>query len=450
MRVARITRTATGSTHAIRRRFAPPLLALALALPALATQACGSSGSGSDAAPCDSVFAGKCGGKCAMDGDCAAGLYCGASGTCTADCASGAASCQTGLACSSSGRCVSSGGIGFTPGSLGGDGGAGATCAAETHRGEGIPLDMFVMWDRSGSMGEQVNGGVKWVAVTTAFNEFLADPLSAGISVGIQFFPLPAKPGEASDKNASCNIPDYATPAVPIAPLPGNAAALTQAFAAAGPAGYTPTRVSLSGAIEYARGWAQQHPAHKTIVVLQTDGQPNVCGSTVPSVVQVAAAGLSGTPSIQTYVIGVGTDRGGNVQAALAALSQIAQAGGTGQALMVDTTQNVEQQFIDAMNKIRGAALQSCEFQIPAAGASGPLDFGKVNVTFTPNGGTQSELLQAPGAAQCPAAGGWYYDDAAHPTRVLLCPSTCQAVKADPKAQVDLLLGCATKSVPIQ
>ena len=51
---------------------------------------------------------------------------------------------------------------------------------------------------------------------------------------------------------------------------------------------------ALQGAIQFAQGWAKQNPSHKTIVVLATDGEPNVCQSTIQAVTQTAAAGVAG------------------------------------------------------------------------------------------------------------------------------------------------------------
>jgi hypothetical protein len=313
-----------------------------------------------------------------------------------------------------------------------------APCAATTHQGEVVPLDIFVIWDRSGSMDDQVNGGRKWDQVVAAFEAFVNDPQSAGIGVGIQYFPLTAGSSSGSlpdDHNTSCNIPDYSIAAVPIAPLPDNATPILASIHALSPAGRTPTRVALEGAIDYARTWATQHPERKVIVLLQTDGQPNVCNSTVQAVSDVAATGMNGTPSIPTYVIGVGTE--------LQNLDQIAQAGGTAHAFIVDTSQNTTQQFIDAMNSIRGSAGMPCDFLIPPGAA---VDFAKVNVTFTPPGaGAPFQLLNAPTEADCdPVTGGWFYDNPAQPTRIRLCKSSCDAVTAQTNGRLDVLLGCST------
>src|SRR5262245_5062744 len=96
------------------RRFShSPLLSLALGLPLVTTIAAlsGSCGSGADGTPpCESVYAGKCGTTCFTDTSCPAGLYCGLSGTCTADCAKDAAQCGSGMVCDPHGRCVPPGG----------------------------------------------------------------------------------------------------------------------------------------------------------------------------------------------------------------------------------------------------------------------------------------------------------------------------------------------------
>jgi hypothetical protein len=330
-----------------------------------------------------------------------------------------------------------------------GSGGAGEqNCVAAVQTGEGIPLDMFVIWDRSGSMDDDVNGGTKWELVLAAFKAFVNDPGSAGIGVGLSYFPLfingSSGGGRRDDSNTVCDIQAYGQASVPIAPLPGNAPAITASLDTEVTGGRTPTRVALAGAIQYAAGWATQHPERKVIVVLQTDGEPNVCESTVGAVADVAAAGVSGAPSMQTYVIGVGEELGN--------LNEIAQAGGTGDAFIVDTSQDTTRQFIDAMNRIRASAAVSCEFVVPKEGSSGPIDFNRVNVTITPPGGAAAQQLRkAADASQCdPQAGGWYYDQPAAPTRVLLCPASCTSVKANTGNVVQLEIGCAARPIIIR
>lgn len=173
------------------------------------------------------------------------------------------------------------------------------------------------------------------------------------------------------------------------------------------------------------------------INVLATNGAPGACDTNQAHIDAIAAAGVNGTPKILTFVIGVGS--------ALTALNGTAAAGGTGQAFFVDTNQNVNQQFLDALNKIRGAAL-SCSYLIPVP-TMGMADFDSVNVQYTPGGGGANVVLpKVKDKASCPTSGGdaWFYDDNVKPKQILLCNASCTKVSADSKGQIDILLGCAT------
>src|SRR5690606_25543001 len=129
------------------------------------------------------------------------------------------------------------------------------------------------------------------------------------------------------------------------------------------------------GGIQYARTHATMNPGRKTILVLATDGDPQSCSPTdIPGIRAIAEAGVTGSPSILTFVIGVG-----NLQANL---DQIAQGGGTMNAFIVDAGGNVEQQFLDALEAIKGQAL-GCAYAIPLP-QDGQGDFNHVNVVYTP------------------------------------------------------------------
>src|SRR5262249_23060059 len=70
----------------------------------------------------------------------------------------------------------------------------------------------------------------------------------------------------------------------------------------------------------------------------------------------------------------------------------------------------------------------ACDVAIPAP-PSGTVDPGKVNVEI--DDGTQTSLVpKVANAAACGGSSGWYYDNDAAPTRVLLCPSACSAANA--------------------
>ena len=353
------------------------------------------------------------------------------------------------------------GNIGGFVGSSGSGSGGGPqrdACAASSHRGEQIPLDMYIMFDQSGSMDQEAGNTSRWNAVKDALTTFVQSPESAAIGIGIQYFPLGVA---AVDCNAmptppectcidlvifrfcfqsggmsSCTLADYEAPDVPIQELPGAAQGIVASLNNHTPRGGTPTRPALEGAINYASSHAASNPGRKTIVVLATDGAPNDCNSNVGNVAEVAAAGFGRNPSIQTYVVGVGNV--GN-------LNQIAQAGGTNQAFIVSDA-NAGQEFLRAMNQIRGQAL-SCDFNIPLPD-NRPPNYSQVNVLFTPSGGGGQIVYKVNTAAECRAdQPGWYYDDNANPTLIKLCPSACDTITNNP-GQVDIETGCDSIPIP--
>jgi hypothetical protein len=346
----------------------------------------------------------------------------------------------------------------------GGSSGVGGGCGT-SKTAEKVPLDIYVMFDKSGSMD-----GEKWDSATQAMKAFIAQPGAAGIGVGIQFFPLPSGvtcptfPVQcASDADCSagcgpcmltipgfgicsgvgnsdsCDVMDYSTPAVEISELPGNAGALTSAIDGATPDGSgTPTLPALDGAIQHASAWAAAHPGHVTIVVLATDGDPNSCSSDVSAIQAVAAAGAAANPPILTFVIGAPGGTAANLNA-------IAQSGGTNAAYIIGSNATVEAEFLQAMNDIQNKTLP-CSYLIPEPPPGETLNLGEVNVTYTPTGGQPTTIPQAAGGlASCmPGTNAWYYDDPANPTAVVLCPDTCATLTADAGTTVSVVFGCAT------
>lgn len=375
-----------------------------------------------------------------------------------------------------------SGGIG---GLLSGSGGsAGSTtsldggCYAESSAAEQVvtnsPVDMLIMYDQSGSMGDDTPVGTKWDAIKAAVIGFVNSPNSVGIGVGIDYFPqiLPGAPtncttdadcvtaagdfGTCQGLNIiiacfcacsladNCQVPAYSTPEVGIDVLPGVAPAIINSLNAHGPQGNTPTRPALEGAQAYAHDWATAHPDRKTVVVLATDGDPTQCTqNSVQDVANIAAAGLANTPSVKTFVIGVGSS--------LTSLNSIAAAGGTGQALIVDTASgDPTQQFLDALNQIRQVISVSapvpCEWVIPPPPAGQTFDTSKVNVQFSSGATAPQPIGAVLTEADCAnVSGGWYFDDRNNPTKVMVCPQTCDTIQAVADARVDVVFGCATE-----
>lgn len=245
-----------------------------------------------------------------------------------------------------------------------------------------------------------------------------------------------------------CFLSDYSTAAVPIAPLPSNAPALTSKIVTLpNPPNdaFTPTSVAVQGGLVAARQYADSHPGHAVVMVLATDGLPTVCAPLDASGIgALAAAVASGTPSVKTFVIGVFADA--EQAEAVPNLDQIAAGGGTGKALMISSGGDVIAAFRTALEKIRGTALP-CEYEVPNSSGGTP-DYGKVNVQFTPTSGAPILGHNVKNVDACDE-GGWYYDvdpaSGGRPTKIVLCPASCTAVKKDVgTAKIDILLGCKT------
>jgi hypothetical protein len=340
--------------------------------------------------------------------------------------------------------------------------GVNPTCASSTSKADKVPLDLYVMLDQSSSMDEPVSGGGdKWDSVAAALNTFVQQPGLDGMSMGIQYFavetagnscplfcdantPCGAGCGTcfiafcsgATPPGDSCAADDYAKPEVEIAPLPAIGPQISTSIGKHGPTTGTPTSAALQGAINHAKDWGKTHAGDAVVAVLATDGEPSGCDDNLNDIDMIAASGLTGTPKVLTFVIGVGSS--------LSNLNGIAAAGGTQKAFLVDTGGNTNQQFLDAMNAIRHAAL-GCTYGIPLP-VDGAPDYSSVNVVYTPGGGgSPITIPYVMDKASCPASGNaWYYDNPAAPMQIILCDAACGTIEADTMGEVDVTLGCAT------
>lgn len=245
-----------------------------------------------------------------------------------------------------------------------------------------------------------------------------------------------------------CQAATYARPDVAIAALPGSAASLVASLRAASPEGRTPTGPALQGAIDHAKSWAASHQGRKVVAVLATDGLPTECAPLdIADVAAVAAAGLAGTPGVPTYVIGVFAPQDAESPQNLQA---IARAGGTERAFIVDTSQDVQRQFLAALDAIRGSTRLSCELKLPEESARGDFDYKKVNLELVPGGGAGTQLVNVGSPDRCGTAPGigWYYDvepqSGQDPTKILVCPDVCAVFGQSAQATVNLQIGCAT------
>jgi hypothetical protein len=298
------------------------------------------------------------------------------------------------------------------------------TCLSTSKTAQTVPLDMVIALDTSFSM----DFDDKWPHVRDALKSFVTNPAYAELGFALQFFPI----------RKQCSASDYGIPAVLLGLQPAVAAPITAALDAQQMSGGTPMVPLLQGVSTYLK--ANVKVDRRQVIVLATDGVPDdtcVAGSvdsppnTIENAVAIADATFKATPSIQTFVIGVGTE--------LTALDAIAAAGGTKTAILVDTGPSAEAAFLAALDTIRRDAIP-CDFKIPDT----VVDATKTNVTYTPATGAPATfgfVGDKDGCAKAPDS-GWYFDDPAAPKKVILCAAACDVVKKDDKGHVDVVFGC--------
>jgi hypothetical protein len=310
-------------------------------------------------------------------------------------------------------------------------------CVAEPMKGEAIPADIYVMFDQSGSMATPVGAGTRLDAVRSAVAAFITAPESRGLGLGIGYF------GHFPIGSTSCNPADYATPAVPIVALPGGAQPVLDSLNNIAPTGETPTGAAIRGACGYAQDYHRAQRGHVVFLLLVTDGVPEApvsmsrgCAPTLDDAVQATTECRNGGTPIKTYVLGVGPS--------LHNLQQIAQAGGTEKAYLVEGG-NVAEQVLAALNQIRLAASIRCELKIPAAPPGKVLDLNLVNLLYTDSRGQRTALYNTGDSSGCAASGGgWFYDDPSQPQKILLCENTCNIVRYEIGGELAYAIGCKT------
>ncbi|HVU00989.1 MAG TPA: vWA domain-containing protein [Polyangiaceae bacterium] len=355
-------------------------------------------------------------------------------------------------------------------GDPGGGNGAGGGCPAITAAPEQIitykdatvtdtiitysPIALYIMLDRSGSMitGFPEGSAQSWANSTNAINGFMADPASQNMDVGLAFFPTAPDNGftcgDGSGSGANCGAP-----VVEIGPVPKNASPISGAMNGnqPNPLNLTPTECGLIGMVSHCEQWKQQS-GEQCVAILVTDGNPTLCSGDTTVLSKIVSDGLA--QGVTTYVLGL---PGSNASV----LDPIAAAGGTTKSIDVS---GGTQAFIQALNSIRGkeahqssqhisiptvikSALE-CEWKIPDPPQGQKFNADKVNVTMTPDNGQTVDLGYVVEADCARTDNAWYYDDPATPTRVLVCPSTCETIKST-TATVNLAFGCdRIKGVP--
>jgi hypothetical protein len=339
-----------------------------------------------------------------------------------------------------------------------------AACADYSEKAHLSPVNMILIVDKSGSMGAegqvgpqdwQVVRSQRWEPLRAALLAFFGNPGTSDIYASLDFFPAPGNYAPDGAATGPCNPAEYQAPRldVPLSSLndPAQVELFTDSINSPllQPGGGTPTIAALQGSLEYASSIAakQTDPGAQTMVVIITDGEPGFAapdgtavegctGNNTTQIITLVTNYYKSSPSIRTYVFGVGIE--------LDSMKAIAQAGGTVfKPIPVGDPTATQAKFLNEL-KTAQTRVFSCDYQVPQPDG-GTLDRGLVNVEYVPQGTGAPELLYF--SADCSGTKpGWKYSTAGD--KVQLCDPTCNRLKADPAAQVNLRFGCKTIEAP--
>lgn len=315
-------------------------------------------------------------------------------------------------------------------------------CAGAVTAVDLLPVDVLIVLDRSASMGEPLSpdsNDSKWNSVVSAIQTFASSPEGAGQGIGVQYF--------AAGPDA-CQPSSYASPAVPVGPLPDVTSPLLASLEQYDPAGGAPvtgrpTYPALHGALQHMREAATAQPHRAAAVVLISDGAPNQCNAadamsicpecstTITDLAALTKQFRDETPSVPTYVISLGTK----------ALVPIGRATGSQDAFVVSEG-DVQAQIVDVLREAIYPPVGHCRYDIPPPPDGRNLDFDDVAVRVNALDGTVRQVPQVNAPEECALNGneGWYYDDPTAPRAVYLCPDSCATAS---RGTMDLELACA-------
>ncbi len=323
-------------------------------------------------------------------------------------------------------------------------------CGRLTQTAELTPINLIMLFDSSGSMGDSASTGIlnfdrRWTPARAGVLAFLENPGSSGIQASLKFFPHPG------GFDTTCNPDNYTFPDVPLRSL-DDVRAFETALDVEQPAGGTPMLPALMGAMSYAESVLSEDPSSKTMIVMVTDGEPAVIPeggatlddvdpacpkealmpNTIAGVAEFVRSKFEGSPSIPTYVIGIGSS--------VAQLAAVAQAGGTEMVFIDDADPTQTRAALSgALESIRSFNFD-CEIRFPELPEGEGV--GKVNVDFVGSQGALTELEKATEACN---SIGWTLDDEVAPSKITLCPQACAFVQDDPLGRLELTVGCATR-----
>jgi hypothetical protein len=274
------------------------------------------------------------------------------------------------------------------------------TCGGMQFDLERIPPNVMLVLDRSGSMGNSIDGvsaTKKWDDLKAALNQLVTN-YDTLVRFGVSLY--------SSDN-------DCAPGKVDSAPADKNGMTVLAKVTAASPSGNTPTAGTLAAVL--ASG-AVADATRDNVVVLATDGIPNCTDTDVEGKIQALYAA-----KVKTYVIGVGTGTASDP----GLLNAWAVAGHTDRAGTTKYYQTNSPADLKAAFDAVAGGLVSCSFKMSAM-APDP---------------SQVYVFENGAPVANDPVDGFTYDDSV--PGFTLHGASCNALNANPMNQIQVQYGCA-------
>lgn len=332
-------------------------------------------------------------------------------------------------------------------------------CAEQTLSAEPLPLDMYIVLDRTGSMIEEMPAGedcqlgaenpptfnTKWCKATQALSQYFTAAATPGYRAALQFM-IPSESTsiecEATDENL------HARAEVDLTELPSTIDGPLVAALAAAVADNTSTAIesALNGIAMYTAD--NSTPGRQMIGVLVTDGDPTFCSKTLSTLAAIPESHFEST-GIPTFIIGMtGAD-----PAMLEALAE--DGGGPEHSEFCDPSASDSAchywsvadgdpaAFVAALEAIQ-ASVTGCEFAVPSTDA-GLVDLDTVRVELSADVSVGEpapepvELIQVESEGGCSDSAYLRADVNGVPT-IRLCPAACDALSGT--ASISVTVEC--------
>jgi hypothetical protein len=226
--------------------------------------------------------------------------------------------------------------------------------------------------------------------------------------------------------------------------------ALEAELDAQAPESYTPTERALDTIVTYTLQRQQANlqsgdENRQVIGILVTDGEPYNCDTNTSNLNEIVVDHYQAT-GVPTFFIGMEGAEYAGLNEMAANAGAVEHTDGCNDAVSpcyyYDVGPGDGSVLSDTLERIRQSVI-GCQFAVPTTDL-GLVDLETINVQFVPGSGQDAESLPrvTGGEPSCGSSPGYFTDDDASPTTILLCPETCQRAEAEPSSSISIELLC--------